>query len=84
MSYFIEVRNIVEVMYEKLLKDDDGISPLIEEVPLKNVRSYPYKWRCVEFYHGKIVDTWYHDGWWKGNIVKETRNNSVVKFENPD
>ncbi|KAI3499859.1 hypothetical protein L1887_35673 [Cichorium endivia] len=57
------------VRYETLHRDDEE-TLLVENILMERVRPYPSDLEYKEHLRRDIVDGWYHDGGWKGEIKK--------------
>ncbi|EFH56547.1 predicted protein [Arabidopsis lyrata subsp. lyrata] len=78
-------RKKLRVRYLTLL-NDDGLSPLIENIKPKFIRPVPpeNEYKGIVLEEGSVVDADHKDGWWTGVIIKKLENDKFwVYYDSP-
>lgn len=75
-------RKKLRVRYMTLLDDDDGVSPLIENVSPRFIRPLPPHnlYNDVVMDEGSVVDADHKDGWWTGVVIKKLENDKFLVY----
>ncbi|KAF6141986.1 hypothetical protein GIB67_037954 [Kingdonia uniflora] len=71
------------VMYDNLSTEADGKGvkkPLTEHVHVSNIRPIPPKEEDPTFGINEVVDVYYNDGWWKGDIIEVLEDSVYVAY----